>query len=483
MATCSVSSPPTSTNIPAETPGLQKEPWESRYHWLCRRKFIEDHKNMYPPDRLICLSMVWANINFMDAKYSEGVEHQVSYYPVPDKSELARWLSAHSDIEEEERKSAREEEVKVNLKRTLTDPDVTPPPTKLSKTSSVTHSDTQEPSSDASQESSDSMSFTDLTQHLGALISTIRKKNDLTNNEPSTSCAPTGPPSQSPSLTQTVVNERLKKDPRWIKTIKLLSCWCLCPKCFQGDASNPVCCLDVICSKSKLTLEYDLESETTPTEHVAKVFIDRVCMCCLVGPFKKAAKSLAAQCIMTWVHEHQEKIRFECPATGRQVINKVDIVGDGYKEEKISEDNRGHQMLTKMGWTGDKGLGAHGQGQQEPVATAHWNQTGRVGLGSGTHSSLSPQTIRSMLNEFLLSEELQLEFSSDLTSDDRKLIHTLAEQFHLIHKSRGTGTNRFLVLEKKTGFSYRNEVLGSGTGPVRHGNVYRGRMEKPYIRY
>lgn len=39
--------------------------YEGSEHWLARRKFIERHINDYKKNRLLCLSQIFININFL----------------------------------------------------------------------------------------------------------------------------------------------------------------------------------------------------------------------------------------------------------------------------------------------------------------------------------------------------------------------------------------------------------------------------------
>ena len=457
MATSLTPSHAQAASALADVPGIRKEQWESKYHWLCRRKFIEDHKNLYSPERVACLSMVWANISFLSSNYSQNVENLVSYYPVPEKNELNRWLSAHSEIQEEEesRMMAKEDEMKVKSKRSLgasSDPSV--PKAKQPKTD-----DSHDPS----------LSYSDITEQLSAIISVIKNQDGSTGQQPM-------------SLTQSMANDEIMRNPRWKKIIKFLSCWCLCSKCFGGDKTNSLSSLNVICCKSKLTLEYEEKSVTTD-EITVDIFVDGVCMSSVTGLSKKDTKRSAAKWLMDEIQQHQNKINFECPAIGRRTIELDDIAKGKVEEEKIAEDNKGHQMLVKMGWSGDQGLGTHGQGRQDPVSASICTQRDREGLGAGgDQSKLSKEVIKSMLHDFLSSDEAQIEFSPNLANEDRKSIHLLAEQYNLVHISRGVGSGRFLVLIKKTGFNYQNEIVDSGVGPIKRGNVSNYRRGKPYSR-
>lgn len=477
--------------------GVQREPWESRFHWLCRRKFIEDHKNMYTAKRTVCLSMVWANMNFLESSYSKDIEHSVTYYPVPEKNELERWLSAHSDIQEEEaerrlgKEREQDESAKFTGKRTLGDTIGDPLETKKPKVeTSLSECDGETDTNESS-----------ISHQLGAIISSFRQKQDGDGSS-STSWAGENYPVAAELASQLPdsVPIELKSDPKWKKTLKLLSCWCLCPKCYAGDASHPVSSLHVICDKSKIKIEF-MDERTSEGTRVT-IVVEGIQMSSYTASNKKKAKTFAAGALMSEIRQRQTEIQFECPATGRRIVDPLDITKTSVKEERISDDNKGHQMLLKMGWKEEDGLGTHGQGQRDPVVSSFRDQRGKEGLGataSGTHSVLPRRNIHTMLQEFMASNEMQMEFSSDLTNDDRKTVHTLAEQYNLYHKSMGSGSDRFLVVSKKTNYTSDNtgfqsetmrhgnvpgpaEYGGTGTGPMRHRNVSR-QTDKPYSRF
>ncbi len=443
-----------------DTPGVQKELWESRYQWLCRRKFIEDHKNLYSPERVVCLSMVWANVNFLSSNYSEPVQRQVEYYPVPEKNELERWLTVHKEIQEEEKyqRGVREEEMKISSKRTLGGS----PPSNPSKRPNTDHTHHTTP---------------DLSQHLGAFITEMRNQKDNSGRHDQSHA----------SKSLTLVDEETKSNPKWKKVIKLLSCWCMCPSCFAGE-SSAISRLYALCGKSKIILEYKY-NEISESEKFIEIIIDGVCMSGKSGPSKREAKVAASNALMNEVQLHQEKIGFECPATGRRVVGVADIANAPPRDERIPEDNTGHQMLLKMGWSGEGGLGTHGQGNQAPVPVTLRSQWDREGLGGregqGGVAQSNPNSIRNMLQDFIISDEMQLEFTPELSNEDRKTVHTLAEQLNLVHKSHGAGPNRFLVVSKKQGFQYGNEASGMGPGPIRHGNEASNNRQwsKPYNKY
>jgi splicing factor 4 len=52
--------------------------------------------------------------------------------------------------------------------------------------------------------------------------------------------------------------------------------------------------------------------------------------------------------------------------------------------ERLGADNRGHQLLSRMGWTEGAGLGADGAGRVEPVAAQSNGPYSTLGVGAGS---------------------------------------------------------------------------------------------------
>jgi predicted RNA-binding protein Jag len=44
---------------------------------------------------------------------------------------------------------------------------------------------------------------------------------------------------------------------------------------------------------------------------------------------------------------------------------------------------------------------------------------------------------------------MELQFSANLSKEERMVVHTLAEKYNLIHRSSGKGVDRALILKKK----------------------------------
>lgn len=85
--------------------------------------------------------------------------------------------------------------------------------------------------------------------------------------------------------------------------------------------------------------------------------------------------------LLAWAEDLTEKAKgkhhigdFLPPEELENFLEKWDAVKEGrtpdlsdYKEHKITSENKGYQMLQKLGWSEGQGLGAKGGGIVEPV--------------------------------------------------------------------------------------------------------------------
>ncbi|XP_035681572.1 CDKN2AIP N-terminal-like protein isoform X1 [Branchiostoma floridae] len=54
-----------------------RDQWESPVQWDARKKFILHNWDQHPEDQLVCLSNVWANMEFLGCRYNPVVEQRV----------------------------------------------------------------------------------------------------------------------------------------------------------------------------------------------------------------------------------------------------------------------------------------------------------------------------------------------------------------------------------------------------------------------
>ena len=206
---------------------------------------------------------------------------------------------------------------------------------------------------------------------------------------------------------------------------------------------------------------------------------------------KKGTKNSIAQEMVNEVLAYQRNHTMPtCPAARNRSLSLDDVKQGGSSasstfDKKLMEDNKGHQMLLKMGWSGEGGLGG---GREDPI---EMNMRGksRSGFGSTQELALHSKDVRSVLMAFIESEDTQLEFPSSLTAEERKLIHTLCEQYHLYHKSRNSGDERFLVVRKKISSSPAGlekvtmETQQERQGPSKLTNNHKNKYYQPYKKF
>lgn len=425
---------------PTILPGLQQYPWESRFQWLCRRRFAEAHKDRYGLDKAISLSMVWANINFLGCEYSNKTTSLVSHYPVPDSNDMRRWVSVHGNIVGAERTDGQAP------KRTRSPSET--PPIKIPKVQTAGESNGSSLAEGDDGKSSDSVPFETLTQHLDALISTIRKQKEEHSSSPTYNA--------SPPLSRSQVTTEDQKKERWLNLLARNAC--LCAKC-EPEGTHPVTTVMKLTQRVQADVEFSFH--VLPDDsHTTDLFLESTLMAQGTDSIKKQSKMKAAQALIAKITAQQELFgKPPCPIASRRVAHmSIETLSGQPTADKIPEDNKGSQMLRRMGWSGEGGLGRKGEGQLEPVASSIEDLGSRMGLG-GRGTSLSNSVIRDQLMAFIRSEDNELVFPPDLSVADREAIHSISQQYHLFHKSYGTGSDRHLIVRKK------EHVHGVGSVP------------------
>ena len=62
--------------------------WEPRHEWESRVKFVEDHVADYGVEKAVNLSLIWANMKFLECSYPPETEAKVVNYPIPSPDQL-----------------------------------------------------------------------------------------------------------------------------------------------------------------------------------------------------------------------------------------------------------------------------------------------------------------------------------------------------------------------------------------------------------
>lgn len=171
----------------------------------------------------------------------------------------------------------------------------------------------------------------------------------------------------------------------------------------------------------------------------------------------KALKYLRDICYTIKVKQHVD--------TETGALTKEQLLSDIQRGgEMIPDSNIGNMLLRKMGWAGG-GVGKVGQGIAEPVKAEM--VIGREGLGLKAHKGIGKEfhgKVTKMLQDYLKSDEQSdLHFSSELSREERAIIHATGQRMGLKTVSKGKDDNRYLIVSRKRSAQELLEhVLGSG---------------------
>nr|XP_009670284.1 PREDICTED: NF-kappa-B-repressing factor [Struthio camelus australis] len=217
------------------------------------------------------------------------------------------------------------------------------------------------------------------------------------------------------------------------------------------NSNNPVCTLNDTAQFNKMTVEYVFE-RMTGMRWKCKVLLENEFIAEAVG-VKKSVKHEAAEEAVKILKKTQPTVVNNLKkGTIEDVISRNEIQGRSAEEafkQKIKEDNIGNQILRKMGWTGG-GLGKDGEGIREPISVKEQFKREGLGLDVERVNKIAKRDIEQIIRNYARSEShIDLTFSTELTNDERKQIHQIAQKYGLKSKSHGQGHDRYLVVSRK----------------------------------
>ena len=221
----------------------------------------------------------------------------------------------------------------------------------------------------------------------------------------------------------------------------------------DNSTNNPVSVINESAQKSRKPISFEDLGMTDETGvYSYAVVIDDKIIATGEGPGKKQAKRNAAENALTILRDRQPIIRVSSAMQQHKsapCLSKTDLVSKAYeKAPVISDDNIGNRMLRKMGWKGIGGIGKDGQGRAEPVLGI--GTVGKLGLGCKTSekAKVTGTSVQEALKAFIAGPEQQIKFSSDLSKEERVVVHKISQQYGLKHKSYGAVNERYLVVSK-----------------------------------
>ena len=218
------------------------------------------------------------------------------------------------------------------------------------------------------------------------------------------------------------------------------------------------------CQASRVAVEYsdDLDAKPLPGAQqpgwcAMKAVVDGVTVAFHSGVGKKPVKHGVAEKALAILRQAQQRLQISVlPSSVSQaerVVAKEELLKESFqKATPIADDNKGSMLLRKMGWSGSGGLGKTGEGRTEPVVATETRIGSGERTGMGTVSDggkLNRRSVQQILNNFLASDEQCIAFSSDLTKENRAIVHTLSQRMGLSHRSYGKDGERQLLVQKK----------------------------------
>lgn len=217
------------------------------------------------------------------------------------------------------------------------------------------------------------------------------------------------------------------------------------------NSSNPVCTLNDTAQFNRMTVEYVYE-RMTGLRWKCKVILESEVIAEAVGVKKTVKYEAAGEAVKILKKTQPTVINNLKKGTVEDVISRNEIQGrsaeEAYKQQ-IREDNIGNQLLRKMGWTGG-GLGKSGEGIREPISVKEQHKREGLGLDVERVNKIAKRDIEQIIRNYARSEShTDLTFSTELTNDERKQIHQIAQKYGLKSKSHGVGHDRYLVVGRK----------------------------------
>ncbi|XP_017740646.1 PREDICTED: NF-kappa-B-repressing factor [Rhinopithecus bieti] len=217
------------------------------------------------------------------------------------------------------------------------------------------------------------------------------------------------------------------------------------------NSSNPVCTLNDTAQFNRMTVEYVYE-RMTGLRWKCKVILESEVIAEAVGVKKTVKYEAAGEAVKTLKKTQPTVINNLKKGAVEDVISRNEIQGrsaeEAYKQQ-IKEDNIGNQLLRKMGWTGG-GLGKSGEGIREPISVKEQHKREGLGLDVERVNKIAKRDIEQIIRNYARSEShTDLTFSRELTNDERKQIHQIAQKYGLKSKSHGVGHDRYLVVGRK----------------------------------
>ncbi|XP_063234179.1 uncharacterized protein LOC134537549 [Bacillus rossius redtenbacheri] len=425
--------------------------FECDEHWELRRKFLIAHRDKFSEDELVCLAQTFTNIEFLGCRYPEKTMQKVAQlaqgvvdeYREKQKGRLQRTFVAASDAAGAKAKG---------LKRPSTEATPSPVPVKQAKAS-------MEQSSPVLVDLTDDPSPRKPQVLYGPEIhSLVSEKVPLLSSR------------YGGVRTYHITKEPLElKIGRFGKLVLV-----------ESKEMSPY---DIIQrSMNVCNIQFSFEEKFLAQGKMrVRLYVNNELVCEAEGLNTKVARENAAKLGLQKLKESCYTILIKHKVWGDSVVDrslKEGLEGPpatraASEDTPLSDDNVGSKLLRLMGWSGG-GLGRSAQGISEPIS-AQQERVGRAGLGLTQGNVFDAPHFRRQAGALLRDyadrdTDHDLVFTSEFTTDERKVLHTLAHNMKLKTKSIGKkDIDRYLVVSKRISFwDEAKKLLASGGSSDRY---------------
>lgn len=223
----------------------------------------------------------------------------------------------------------------------------------------------------------------------------------------------------------------------------------------MGQTVNELSVLHSSANFNRVVLK--LEYENIPGGVCCSLALSDIIVAIAQGADKDDAKRKVAKDSFEYLRECCYTIKIKqavdsdsSELTKEQLLSDIQKAGSADGGGVIPDTNIGNMLLRKMGWVGG-GCGKDGKGIAEPVKAEMI--IGREGLGLKAEKGIAKnfhQKVTKMLQDYIKSDEQKdLHFSSELTKDERAIIHNIGQKLGLKTQSKGKDENRYLIVSRK----------------------------------
>ncbi|XP_039251894.2 uncharacterized protein LOC120329356 [Styela clava] len=433
--------------------------WESKTHWHVRKTFLlhnwDDFKDK---DRLICLSQAWVNVHFCGNRYPQEV------------------MDTLKDMEEglePPDKMLRDAEIQV-----IGIVDDTPRMKNMHDTSKLPHtifpmrfvkSGTGNTKISDNELSSDQIDE-QLSKTKNVNVNKRPNEDEIEDVIEIKRTKVDGNITSQPESQKEIIDKNFTQPTLIMNRVPTMPTDATCVKINLNSEEyeklknfiirkkvneSPLSVIQSSTSFCRISEEYVFEQQYDDEvikSHSCSLYLGGVLVGKAFANQKKSAKYAAAFSALELLQTTQPTILVSQPGDLDSAISRDDIASKtgSAAGQKISDTNLGNQLLRKMGWKGQGGLGKTGSGISAPVTVKE--TYGRFGLGV---EDIGKNIIRfreadNVIRNYASSQRTDhLTFSPELTNIERAKIHKLAKKYGLRSKSYNKDDIRYLVVSRK----------------------------------